>query len=396
MKHTLLLAYLVGCIFLSACQSSSNDSTATYDIDLVESKKITLPIDENTYYFSHALFQYEEDGKEYLSFENTKKHQYNIHIYDISSQEMVKTILMQKEGPNGVPAVRGSRYVENLGNFLLFQHNARHITLYSAKEEVLRNYRMVSPKFPFIGFNVDSYYYNPSFLKDSVLYLAADVIKPNIKKEDWKTIPMLLSLDLRTGEIDFPPINYPSVFNQDVKNLSVGSEFSYDYNQKEKRLVCSFISYDSLMVSDDLHTVKWFNGKSRYLEENLKPRLAEASDGLREFAALKQSGHYFHLMYDRYRDVYYRFVEHPCEPGPGEYPVDDPKAREFSVIIFDKDFRIIGETKFPGNKYHNKMSFVGRDGLYISENNLANPDFDEDKLVFACFKLENSKESLSL
>ena len=38
------------------------------------------------------------------------------------------------------------------------------------------------------------------------------------------------------------------------------------------------------------------------------------------------------------------------------------------------------------------MSFVGRDGLYISENNLANPEFDEDKLVFACFKLEDSKK----
>ena len=29
--------------------------------------------------------------------------------------------------------------------------------------------------------------------------------------------------------------------------------------------------------------------------------------------------------------------------------------------------------------------------LYISENNLANPDFDEDKLVFTCFKLEDLK-----
>ena len=391
MKHTFLLIYLVGFTFISACQDSSNDLTATYDIGLIESKKITLPIDENTYYYSKAIFQFEEEGREFLSFENTQKHQYNIHIYDISSQELIKTILMKKEGPDGVPAVRGSRYVECLGNFLLFQHNAKYITLYSEKGEVVRNYRMVSSKSPFIGFTIDSYYYNPSFLNDSVLYFAVKAGRPYIKKEDWKTIPMLLSLDLTTGKIDFPPINYPSVFYQDVKNLSAGSEYSYDYNQKENRLVCSFISYDSLMVSDDLCTVKWFNGKSRYLDKNLNIRLAEASDGLKEFAALKQSGHYFHLMYDKYRDIYYRFVEHPCKPARNESPLDDPKAREFSVIIFDKDFRIIGETKFPGNKYQNKMSFVGRDGLYISENNLANPDFDENKLVFACFKLEDIK-----
>ena len=97
-------------------------------------------------------------------------------------------------------------------------------------------------------------------------------------------------------------------------------------------------------------------------------------------------------MYDKYRDVYYRIAEFPYEFKQNESLFGTPKAREFSIIIFDKDLNIIGETKFPGNKYFYKMSFVGRDGLYISENNLGNPDFDEDKLVFACFALEDLKK----
>ena len=36
------------------------------------------------------------------------------------------------------------------------------------------------------------------------------------------------------------------------------------------------------------------------------------------------------------------------------------------------------------------MSFVGREGLYISENNLENPQFDENKLVFTCFKIKKA------
>ena len=35
------------------------------------------------------------------------------------------------------------------------------------------------------------------------------------------------------------------------------------------------------------------------------------------------------------------------------------------------------------------MSFIGKDGLYISENNGKNPEFDENKLVFACFGLKD-------
>ena len=36
---------------------------------------ITLPIDENTYYLSKRIFQFEEDGKEYLFFGNFEKKQ---------------------------------------------------------------------------------------------------------------------------------------------------------------------------------------------------------------------------------------------------------------------------------------------------------------------------------
>ena len=183
-------------------------------------------------------------------------------------------------------------------------------------------------------------------------------------------------------------MHYPSIFDHDVKNPAGGYEFTYDYNYQQKRLVCSFRGYDSLMVTDDLHHMKWVDGKSRYLESR-RPYVPESGNPEQSFTKLKEMGGYLHLMYDKYRNVYYRFVEHPCKLGFGEYYMDEPKAREFSIIIFDKDLNIIGETKFPGNKYFNKMSFIGRDGLYISENNWANPDFDKHKLVFACFKLEN-------
>ena len=231
----------------------------------------------------------------------------------------------------------------------------------------------------------------PTFMNDSVVYFSSRPQKPNMKSHEWTNVPLFSSLDLKTGKIDQPLICYPPIFEQDVKHLSMGWEFLYDYNYKQKRLVCSFTGYDSLMVTDDMHNVKWHDGKSRYLKSQ-QPRLYEAGNLLRTLTQIKENPSYCHIMYDKYRDVYYRFAEMPYELQPDESPFDDPKGREFSVIVFDKDFNIIGETKFPGNKYFYKMSFVGRDGLYISENNLANPDFDENKLVFACFKLKDVKE----
>ena len=50
------------------------------------------------------------------------------------------------------------------------------------------------------------------------------------------------------------------------------------------------------------------------------------------------------------------------------------------------------ETKFPGNTYAHHLCFVGKKGLYISENNENNPQFDENKLVFRCFTLQGRKK----
>ena len=66
------------------------------------------------------------------------------------------------------------------------------------------------------------------------------------------------------------------------------------------------------------------------------------------------------------------------------------RKRSSPSFVLNADFEIIGETKFPGKKYFYKMSFVGKEGLYISENNLANPQFDENKLVFTCFKIKKA------
>ena len=385
---------LVSCICLFACQDSPKESTATYDIGLVESKKIILPCDENTYFLSKSIFQFEEDGKEYLHFENSRKGLYEIITFDLEKQEVHKRIPIEPEGPNGIPAMYGSKPYPDSKNYLIFQGKAFRISQMNGEGIVDRNYQLKSPG-RFVRVILSTFCYLPSFVRDSVLYFDQRVASK--KKRNLPNYPIFAALDLNTGELDWASLNFPTTFNGDYSHIQSGDSFTYDYNYKDDRLVCSFIESDSIMVTDDLSTVKWYNAKSRFLDSMI-PYINDPTEDVYDLIRKEEKPKYWHLMYDKYRDVYYRFAEMPCELAENEDPYDEfaPRAREFSVIILDKDFRIIGETKFPGKKYFYKMSFVGRDGLYISENNLANPEFDEDKLVFACFKLEDSKESLSL
>ena len=394
---------LVSCICLFACQDSPKESIATYDIGLAESKKIVLPVDENTYYLSKSIFQFEEDDKEYLLFGNLEKRQYELLIYDVEKQNLHKRIPLEKEGPNGVPGIWGCIPFFDSKTFLVSQHNSGRMSIIDGEGNVVQKYsmRQSSDKTKRRGLWVDSrfgvsFFYTPSFIKDSIVYFSNGIfiqykINQRLDREVWKTIPMFNSLNLKNGHIHTLPIKYPDIFEDDVKVPAGGGyEFTYDYNYKQERLVCSLTGYDSIMVTDDLKQVRWYNGKSRYLK-SMRPKVYEA-DGFDWLREATENPAYHNIMYDKYRDVYYRIVELPYELKQNESPFDTPKGREFSIIIFDKDLNIIGETKFPGNKYLYKMSFVGRDGLYISENNLANPEFDENKLVFACFALEDVKD----
>ena len=397
-QHLLLTLLSAYSIILFSCQNSSKESNATYDISLVESKKIVLPVDENTYYLSKSMFQFEEDDKEYLQFGNFEKKQYELLIYDIEEQNLHKRIPLEKQGPNGVPGIWGCIPFYDSSTFLVSQHAVGRTSIIDGEGNVIRKYNIRQNG---KGLWADSrfglsFINTPSFTKDSVVYFSNGIfiqykINQRLNRDNWKIIPMFNSLNLKNGHIGTLSIKYPDIFEDDVKVPAGGGyEFSYDYNYKQERLVCSFTGYDSIMVTDDLKQVYWRNGKSRYLK-SIRPRVYEANsyNWLRE---VTENPSYQNIMYDKYRDVYYRIAEFPYEFKQNESLFGTPKAREFSIIIFDKDLNIIGETKFPGNKYFYKMSFVGRDGLYISENNEANPEFDEDKLVFACFKLEDVKE----
>lgn len=118
------------------------------------------------------------------------------------------------------------------------------------------------------------------------------------------------------------------------------------------------------MVTDDLKHIRWYNAKSRYLK-SMRPKLGNSMEGINAIIKLRETPKYWHIMYDKYRNVYYRFAEMPYKLASNESPYDEPKGKEFSVIVLNADFEIIGETKFPGKKYfYKRVLWEGKDCIY--------------------------------
>ena len=229
-KTIIFVLYLAGCSFISACQSSSDESTATYDVDLVETHKLTLPVDESTYYLSKSMFQFEEDGREYLQFGNLEKRLHEILIYDIENQNLHKRIPLEKEGPNGVPAIWGCIPFHDSKNFLISQHNAGRTTIIDREGNVVRHYNMKHNGKNKLWADCrygTSFFHMPSFTRDSIVYFSNGIfiqykINQRLNRDNWKIIPMFNSLNLKNGHVEILPIKYPDIFEDDVRTPAGG------------------------------------------------------------------------------------------------------------------------------------------------------------------------------
>ena len=132
--------FVIPFLVVGCTTKETKSNPINYEKTLSNCKQIILPIDENTYFVSRSIFQFEENGKEYLFFENREKRMYDFVLFDLKDQKEAKRIPIQREGPNGVPAMKGSRPFPDSNTFLVFQHNISRISLLEGNGHVIKNY----------------------------------------------------------------------------------------------------------------------------------------------------------------------------------------------------------------------------------------------------------------
>ncbi|MBW8683887.1 DUF4221 domain-containing protein [Chitinophaga rhizophila] len=91
------------------------------------------------------------------------------------------------------------------------------------------------------------------------------------------------------------------------------------------------------------------------------------------------------ILYDKYRDVYYRFLRKALPEKSTRLRWENKKV---AVVVMDKDFKYLGETEIGDlNEFYPENAFVTREGLnveYVAPN-----DVDEKFLTFKIFTLKD-------
>ncbi len=351
-------------------------------------------LNPQTSVFIKALFPYtDEKGNEFLTFQNDVEPQ--ILVYDMNTQQYVKTISLDKEGADGVGIFCGYN-IQSWDEIYIPCMMRNEIDVVDSEGKIRRRIQYLKTvegkeTLPIIA---SSFPYMPLEIINKKMYINQQCPNRRLGSRTVEDSPVTLVLDtvaneLREFSLRFPPV-LPSAR---TRGNTLGVEFLYSQAFNDTNFVYSFFFDEKIKVvslsGDVLRTV---SAKSRYLDR------FDLSNQNVDLASLPkilcQIPFYGNLIYDKYRDVYYRFVYPETEVQPNDNAMDiwQLGRSKFSIMILNKEFEVVGETLFPENTYASNHFFIREDGLYLSTSFVKNPNFSDDKLCFRRIELVKSND----
>lgn len=66
--------------------------------------------------------------------------------------------------------------------------------------------------------------------------------------------------------------------------------------------------------------------------------------------------------------------------------------KEFSIMILDENFKVLGETKFPPFTYVPHINFIRENGLFLSTSHFMREDYSDDWLRFQRIELKKNDD----
>lgn len=379
------------CLAVSIFSCTSTNNIDRYSLEKKD-EILSFLIMEDVRMPQVSVFTFEEKGKNYLSFQNLPESE--ILIYSIESQDLAKRLCVNTEGDNSVPVGFGGYYIADMNHIFIPSMYVSTIFVVDTMENVNQKIDYSKTKdsqqlIPFI----------PSD-KSQMAFVGNDLYIPqtmNLRLGD-KTIeksPIKVVLDTIENTVEALPMRFPPLINhKDFGTVGAfGAEYSCCYNGDS--FIYSFNADEDLYVTSSAHDkIEKKKAKSKYINEVTVFRSNE-EDFQKMLKAQCEHASYGKILYDKYRDIYYRFVYSSGEINDysGDYlDLFRSGRKSFSIMILDNQLNVVGETLFPAYTYNSNLSFVLENGLYISLSHINNPDYSDDVLRFQKFEVEKMKK----
>ncbi len=313
----------------------------------------------------------------------------SLQFYNLNGDKF-NEIVFKHEGPNSTEIISGFLYISKDSIFIL---NNQHNKIFRVSENgsILKSYQLPS-------FSQDKYFLRPwtedgteIFQKGSHLYI------PGIPWINYDKNPTeyynkgLLSIDLNlengSSKFQIPYPNKDQLIDKAYTTQSIHPKCIA--NTKTGNLIYSFgvdpyvyeYSTEGVFISKNLLGTKNPNEGIKPLENR-----RGLDDPIEEMLNYTNNLCYERLFYDKYRNLYYRFVKHSI-PNSQEYTRKDFHMGKkpwfkYSLIIADSNFNILDEIALANNTGSGAF-LITREGIMLQKENE-----DENIMEFDLFKVD--------
>jgi hypothetical protein len=308
----------------------------------------------------------------------------SIQFYRLDNGQMDFEIPIAEEGPEKVGRISGFYILAPDSVFVIGSH-AYSIVLTDRQGQAMRRYSLAETRsgepigttlaqnsFPILSQGGKLFF-------PTLPYYNSDLVSSAGKGLD-------ISLDLATGAVDYS-YRYPSAFEA-LGPLPARLHIARRaYHPARQELIYSFSALPELYIKNlatGRERVVPMAGSSHAVRLP-PPAQADFQDSHRYYMS---NTIFKDIIYDPYREVYYRMIYLPVEPLDeltGERTSEDDKP--VVILILDEDYQQIGQYPLPPKTYYEQAWFLDQTGLWLSRMHLENPDYEEGKMVFQLLEL---------
>lgn len=358
--------YLYGWFILlfSGCIQSPDLPTSSYKhipaeygqvaiVATTDSIHFTLP--EDTYYKFRVFNLFTSNGHQYISFYDHRSGFLN--IYDLLSNQQASKINLKGYFSKSV-SYKLTPYIKNFDSIFVVCQNGLYLIDSAGKK--INKYRFrLSPANAWPKFDNTC----PPLLKDNHLYTAVSAYVDESSLHAIKKWKVMYDFDLSKKQATLL-YSYPERYAQKL----YGSLFlnqSHCVNEKGN-FVLSFPADTSIYETDLKEIHRAYYAKSQYQSRDIPPVSAEA---LKKSSLLQKDfmtrNFYSSIFYDPYMQRYLRIAYAALTES--EYDAKK-RVRKTSIIIFDKNFKIIGESDISPTISLKTLFFTPDGGIYARTN----------------------------
>lgn len=316
------------------------------------SDTINFPLNENTFNAIKSFNVFIDHGSEYISFYDRLSE--SINIYHFKTQRLIKKILL-KHWFSHQKLYNTTVYVKSFDS--LFINNQFSLNIMDSSGNIKSTYDFQEK--PYVArASFDNI--TPLVIKNSFLFAKARCYMKESSLSEFKKWRVLYSFDLHAnkGKLFY---SLPETYQKNNYSYSF-FDYSYCYNN-HKNFVFSFPADSNIYESDlESYHISYF-GKSMFQRENIKSvskeNLTKNSEVHKSYLT---SFIYGPIYFDAFARRYLRVAK--SEISNEDYNKKYRRRKQY-IILFDEDFRIIGESQLADDMLLNALFFTQDGNMYV-------------------------------